>query len=142
MAIVSSDIKKLTEDKEWRRKWADRIVGDPSVCQAPMTDAAFHALVEQLPLEDRPIGISVDAQTLGRLVADKTGPVAFSQFLLEQLKEAGCSAVTGVIRFRLMRGKVFKLKSNPGEWAFRYIWLADPLCAAMGVTDKISVMES
>ena len=78
------------QSAEWRARWADRIVGDPSVCQAPMTDAAFHALVEQLPLEDRPIGISVDAQTLGRLFADKTGPVAFNQFLLEQLKAVGC----------------------------------------------------
>ena len=130
------------QSAEWRARWADRIVGDPSVCQAPMTDAAFHALVEQLPLDDRPIGISVDAQTLGRLFADKTGPVAFNQFLLEQLKAVGCSAVSGVIRFKLTRGKVFKLKAQPGEWAFRYIWLADPLCTAMGVTDKISVMES
>jgi hypothetical protein len=128
---------------EWQRQWGDRIIGDPTL-NNPMTAEAFHDLVEELPLADKPVGVMLDAQTLGRLFADHTSPFVFQQFLLEQFKQAGCDAVSGVIKFKLHRGKIFKLKAAPGEFFFRYLWLAPILCAALGVQgdDKRSMAEA
>ena len=138
---MSDNVAQMTDSAAWRAKWGDRVLGD---VQAPMTGAAFHDLVEALPIEDKPIGVALDPQTLGRLYADRTSPYVFQQFLLEQLKQVGCTAVEGTIKFKLTRGKVFKLKARPGEMMFRYVWLAGPLCAALGVEgdDKISLKEA
>lgn len=126
-------------------KWGDRIIGSADFVNAesmPMTGEAFQQLVEQLDIADQPCGIVVDAQTLGRLWADKCSPAEFNQFLFMQLKAAGCSAVEGTLKMKLNRGKVFKIKSVPGEMEFRYMWLAPVLCAALGVAgdDKIGLV--
>ena len=82
--MSTTDIKKLTEDKEWQRKWGDRIIGDV----APPVDEALAAQTDE-----QPVGIIVSAQELGRMYHDKTSPRVYSQWLLEQLKFAGCPAV-------------------------------------------------
>ena len=124
-------------------KWGDRIINDPLNGALPMTGAAFRALVDSLPLSDKPVGVELDAQTLGRLYADRCTPYDFAQFLMDQLRASGCSAVEGVAGFklRLNRGKIFKIKSVPQEFSFHYLWLADPLCTALGISgdDKNSL---
>ena len=113
-------------------KWNDRIVGGPVI---PVDESLAAQSDEQ------PVGIIVSAQEIGRLYADKTTPRSFTQWLLERLKEAGCTAVSGSAVFRLRRGKVFKLKSTPGDTDFRYLWLPPALVAAVGMDsdDKESV---
>ena len=122
-------------------KWGDRIIGDPRFQeQMPITGEAFQQLVESLPLEDKPCGVIVDAQTLGRLWADKCSPWEFNQFLFMLLKQAGCNAVEGVLKLKLTRGKVLKIKSVPGDMEFRYVWLAEPLCVALGIMNRESLV--
>ena len=128
---MNDNVKKMTEDKEWQRKWGDRVIKQ----DAPI-DAAL-----ALQSDEQPVGIIVSAQEVGRMYHDHTSPRVFSQFLLEQLKFAGCPAISGSIVFKLQRGKVFRLKSQPGDMDFRYLWVPPALVAAMGMDgdDKESV---
>ena len=128
----TTDIKKLTEDKEWQRKWSDRIIGDPK----PPVDEYLATQTDE-----RPVGIIVSGQELARMYHDHVSPKVFTQFLLENLKGAGCPAISGSIVFKLERGKVFRLKSQPGDFDFRYMWIPPALVAAMGMDgdDKESV---
>ena len=128
--MSTTDIKKLTEDKEWQRKWGDRIIGDPK----PPIDEALAAQTDE-----QPVGIIVSAQELGRMYHDHTSPRVYSQWLLEQLKGAGCPAISGSAVFRLLRGKIFRLKSQPGDMDFRYLWIPPALVTATGMDDKESV---
>jgi hypothetical protein len=123
------------------KKWGDRILASNFGEAMPMTDAAFHDLVEQLDVADKPCGVTLDAQTLGRLFVDKCKPYEFNQFLFMQFKQAGCSAVEGVIKMKLTRGKIFKLRSAPGEMEFHYMWLPDVLCHALGVQDREGLVQ-
>ena len=126
----TTDIKKMMEDKEWQRKWGDRIIGDPK----PPIDEAL-----ALQSDEAPVGIIVSAQELGRMYHDHVSPRVYSQWLLEQLKGAGCPAISGSAVFRLLRGKIFRLKSQPGDTDFRYLWIPPMLVTAMGMDDKESV---
>jgi hypothetical protein len=122
----------MAEDPEWQRKWGDRIIGDPK----PPIDESLAAQSDEAP-----VGIVLSGQELAKLYCDHTSPRVFSQFLLEQLKFAGCPAVSGSVVFKLNRGKVFRLKSQPGDFDFRYMWVPPMLVAAMGMDgdDKESV---
>ena len=130
--MSTTDIKKLTEDKEWQRKWSDRIIGDV----APPVDEALAAQTDE-----QPVGIIVSAQELGRMYHDHVSPRVYSQWLLEQLKGAGCPAISGSAVFKLNRGKVFRLKSQPGDTDFRYLWLPPMLVTAVGMSgdNQVSV---
>ena len=140
---MSTDLTRLMEDPKWMAKWGDRIISGVDNITAPMTDKQFHDMVEQLDVADKPCGVTIDAQTLGRLYTDKCSPWEFNQFLFMQFKQAGCSAVEGVLKLKLTRGKVFKLKSSPGEMEFHYMWMPDILCAALGLAsdDKESLVQ-
>ena len=70
---------------------------------------------------------------------DHTSPRVYTQWLLENLKHAGCPAISGSVVFKLERGKVFRLKSQPGDSDFRYLWIPPMLVTAMGMDDKESV---
>ena len=113
------------------KKWGDRIIQQPT--------AIDESLASQN--DEAPVGIIVSAQEVGRFYHDKTSPKVFTQFLLENLKGAGCPAISGSIVFKLERGKVFRLKSQPGDFDFRYMWIPPALVAAMGMDgdDKESV---
>ena len=114
------------------KKWGDRIIGDVT----PPIDESL-----ALQSDEAPVGIIVSAQELGRMYHDHVSPRVFTQFLLENLKFAGCPAVSGSAVFKLNRGKVFRLKSQPGDTDFRYLWIPPVLVAAMGMDgdDKESV---
>ena len=130
MATTASDIKKLTEDKDWQRKWGSRIVG------GPVTPVDENLAAQS---DEQPVGIIVSGQELARMHHDHVSPRVYTQFLLENLKGAGCPAVSGSAVFKLNRGKVFRLKSQPGDTDFRYLWIPPVLVTAMGMDDKESV---
>ena len=112
-------------------KWRDRII-----TASPGVDLSIAA-----QSDEQPVGVILDAQEIGKLYATKAGPRGFAQYLLEQLKGAGCPAISGSAVFRLRRGKVFKLKTKPGDFEFRYIWLPPAMVQAVGMDsdDKESV---
>ena len=114
------------------KKWGSRIIGGP-------TTPVDEALAAQT--DEQPVGIIVSAQEMARFYADKSSPRTYAQFLLEGLKNAGCPAVSGSAVFKLQRGKVFKLKTEPGSLDFKYMWVPPLLVTAMGVDgdDKESV---
>ena len=112
------------------KKWGSRIIGDV----APPVDEALAAQTDE-----QPVGIIVSAQELGRMYHDHTSPRVYTQWLLENLKHAGCPAISGSVVFKLERGKVFRLKSQPGDMDFRYLWIPPALVTAMGMDDKESV---
>ena len=128
---MNDNVKKMTEDKEWQRKWGDRVIKQ----DAPIDTALA------LQNDERPVGIVLSGQELAKLYCDHTSPRVFAQFLLEQLKFAGCPAISGSAVFRLLRGKIFRLKSQPGDTDFRYLWVPPVLVAAMGMDgdDKESI---
>ena len=114
------------------KKWGDRIIGDAT----PPIDESLASQNDEAP-----VGIIVSAQEVGRFYHDKTSPRVYTQWLLEQLKGAGCPAISGSAVFRLLRGKIFRLKSQPGDTDFRYLWIPPALVAAVGMDsdDKESV---
>ena len=112
------------------KKWGDRIIGDAT----PPIDESLASQNDEAP-----VGIIVSAQEVGRFYHDKTSPRVYTQWLLENLKHAGCPAVSGSVVFKLERGKVFRLKSQPGDFDFRYLWVPPALVTAMGMDDKESV---
>ena len=84
------------------------------------------------PTEDKVIAIRVAGFEIAALYNDRTGPYAFAQLLLERFKAAG-APVEGVIKFKLLYGKIFKLRSKPGDNSFKYVWLPPEYCHSLGV---------
>ena len=91
------------------------------------------------PTEDKVIAIRVAGFEIAALYNDRTGPYQFSQLLLERFKAAG-APVEGVIKFKLLYGKIFKLKSRPGDCAFKYVWMPEEHCIALGVQGKEGIL--
>lgn len=113
------------------KKWGDRILGGPNgALPAPDMNVIRQA-------EEKPIAIQVAGYDVARLFADHTGPYLFAQFLLERFKAAG-APVEGVpsVKLRLHHGKIFKLRSQPGDASFRYIWLPEEHATALGVQGR------
>ena len=82
--------------------------------------------------QDKVIAIKVAGFEIAALYNDRTGPYAFAQLLLERFKAAG-APVEGVIKFKLLHGKIFKLRSKPGDNSFKYVWLPPEYCHSLGV---------
>jgi hypothetical protein len=110
-------------------KFRDRVLTRDPNALLPAVDSQIIAAAAP---EDKVVAIKVAGFEIAALYADKTGPYAFAQLLLERFKAAG-APVEGTIRLRLARGKVFKLKSNPGDASFRYVWLPPEHCQSLGV---------
>jgi hypothetical protein len=110
------------------KKWGDRVLGGTSAPTLPVD-------VSSLALEAQPIGIIVDAEQIARAYMAKGGPKEFNQMLLAFFKDAG-APVEGGLTLRLAHGKIFKLKSKPGEFFFRYMWMPLELCAAYGLAGE------
>ena len=91
------------------------------------------------PTKDKVIAIRVAGFEIAALYNDRTGPYQFSQLLLERFKAAG-APVEGVIKFKLLYGKIFKLKSRVGDTSFRYCWLPEEHCTALGVQGEEGIM--
>ena len=91
------------------------------------------------PTKDKVIAIRVAGFEIAALYNDRTGPYQFSQLLLERFKAAG-APVEGIVRLRLARGKVFKIKSRPGDASFRYVWLPNEHCQALGVQGREGIL--
>lgn len=108
-----------------RAKWGDRILGG-TAATLPRADASSFSLDAQ------PIGIIVGAEQIARAYVGKGGPKAFNQMLLTFFKDAG-APVEGLATLKLAHGKIFKLRSRPGEFFFRYMWMPLELVAAYGL---------
>jgi hypothetical protein len=91
------------------------------------------------PTVDKVIAIRVAGFEIAALYNDRTKPYAFAQLLLERFKAAG-APVEGVIKFKLLYGKIFKLKSRPGDCSFRYVWMPEEHCQALGVQGKEGIL--
>ena len=91
------------------------------------------------PTEDKVIAIRVAGFEIAALYNDRTKPYAFAQLVLERFKAAG-APVEGVIKFKLLYGKIFKLKSRPGDCAFKYVWMSEEHCIALGVQGKEGIL--
>jgi hypothetical protein len=89
--------------------------------------------------KDIVIAIRVAGFEIAALYNDRTKPYAFAQLLLERFKAAG-APVEGVIKFKLLYGKIFKLKSRPGDASFRYCWLPPEHCQALGVQGEEGIL--
>jgi len=109
------------------RKWGDRILGGPN--------AALPTPTRPEPTKDKPIAIRVAGYDVARLFADHAGPYQFAQFLLERFKAAG-APVEGAVHRKLSRGEIFKLRSQPGDASFRYIWLPPEHLQALSVDGR------
>ena len=107
------------------KKWGSRII-DPG---------PLPANVSSLEISAQPIGVIIDAETIVRAHRAHGGPRAFNQLLLAAFKDAG-APVEGMAILKLSHGKVFKLKSRPGVFFFRYIWMPLERCAALGVSGE------
>ena len=106
-------------------KYQDRVlVKDPNLL--------LPAVQAPEPTKDRVIAIKVAGFEIAALYNDRTGPYAFAQLLLERFKAAG-APVEGVIKFKLLHGKIFKLRSKPGDNSFKYVWLPPEYCHSLGV---------
>ena len=106
-------------------KYQDRVlVKDPNLL--------LPAVQAPEPTKDRVIAIRVAGFEIAALYNDRTGPYAFAQLLLERFKAAG-APVEGVIKFKLLYGKIFKLRSKPGDNSFKYVWLPPEYCHSLGV---------
>ena len=106
-------------------KYQDRVlVKDPNLL--------LPAVQAPEPTQDKVIAIRVAGFEIAALYNDRTGPYAFAQLLLERFKAAG-APVEGVIKFKLLHGKIFKLRSKPGDNSFKYVWLPPEYCHSLGV---------
>jgi hypothetical protein len=113
-------------------EYRDRVlVKDPNA----LLPAVDNQIIAAAAPGDKVVTVKVLGYEIAALYADKTGPYAFNQLLLERFQAAG-APVEGTIRLRLARGKVFKIKSQPGDASFRYVWLPDEHCQALGVQGR------
>lgn len=86
---------------------------------------------EELEAE-KPIVVSLTAQDIGTLYAQNYSPYMFQQYIMEKLKEAGCTAIEGVIRYKLVRGTLMRVRESlQGPGYFDYCWLPPAWIAAV-----------
>ena len=104
---------KLPEIPE---KYRDRVMGD----NKPQVSLSTLNAVET---DERPVAVFLSANDIAKMYKEGAGPYMFLQVLLERLRAAGCTAVEGSIRLKLNRGRVVKVKQEPGSWQFAYCWL-------------------
>ena len=92
--------------------------------------------VEDLVNSPPPVAVTMDAQEIGVFYASNLSPVEFNQMLMAKFKDAG-APVEGTLHLRFAHGQMYKLKSQPGEMEFTYLWLGeayvDGLAALGGV---------
>jgi hypothetical protein len=93
----------------------------------------------QMPGEQRQTGIVVTLHwsEIARLAADRTGPTAFNQYLLERFKAAG-APVEGVIQLKLACGAIARVKPrlDDEDGVFRYVWLTEVQAAEQRLAEK------
>jgi hypothetical protein len=104
------------------KKWGDRVINPGPL---PLDTS-------KLTLDSQPIGIILSPEDIARCYMDRGGPREFNQMLLRHFRQAG-APVEGMAILRLAHGKIFKLRSAPGDFEFRYVWVPMELAAAMGV---------
>ena len=106
------------------KKWGHRILGGP---QAPAINTSVIGASDR-----KPIALRLAGYEIALLYRDKTTPYEFAQELLRRFRALG-APVEGMATLRLSHGKVFKLRSKPGDASFNYLWLPDHYCRAMGL---------
>jgi len=121
---VPTDVKLPEVDL---KKWGDRILGDNSA--APVD----HAVIAQS--DRKPIAVRVAGFEMAALYRNHATPYEFAQDLLRRFRAVG-APVEGMAVLKLAHGKVFKLRSKPGDASFNYIWLPEAYVAGLGVAGE------
>jgi hypothetical protein len=75
----------------------------------------------------KPIAVTVSANDIRMLWAMRTPPDQYIQLIYAKLRDAGCTAVEGVLNLTLAHGKLCKVKTEAHieQDGFDYIWLPD-----------------
>jgi hypothetical protein len=80
---------------------------------------------QQLLDEAKPVIVTLTAQELGALVAQRCTPEGFKHHLLMKFKEAGVK-VEGTIRPKLPHGQIYKMSTElTGPGVFMYVWMPE-----------------
>jgi len=81
----------------------------------------------------KPIAVTVSANDIRMLWAMRTPPDQYIQLIYAKLRDAGCTAVEGVLQLRLAHGKLCKVKTEAHveQDGFSYIWLPDSYVQAI-----------
>jgi hypothetical protein len=81
----------------------------------------------------KPIAVTVSANDIRMLWAMRTPPDQYIQLIYAKLRDAGCTAVEGVLRLRLAHGKLCKVKTEAHveQDGFDYVWLPDSYVQAI-----------
>ena len=92
-----------------------------------------------IPGARRQVGIciSIHGSEIMRLYADKAGPTAFNQYLLEKFRIAG-APVEGVVHLKLAHGAIARVKPKVDSptGTFQYVWMTDEQAAEQRVVEK------
>ena len=113
------------------KKWGHRILGENHV---PI-DQGVIAQSDRKPIALRLVGYEI-----ALLYRDKTTPYEFAQELLRRFRALG-APVEGMATLKLSHGKVFKLRSKPGDASFNYLWLPEASVLGLGVGEKASLVN-
>jgi hypothetical protein len=84
-----------------------------------------------------PIAVLVTADEIAALYISNTSPDGFMQYLLGRLKSSG-AAVEGAMRLRLAHGAVYKVKGEPGQMYFQYLWLPEAYVAGINAVGGVA----
>ena len=125
---MTDTTKRIDQGSDWvvPEKYQDRMKVDRLATQQEAI------LAVEIDRCDKPIAIWLDAQELGTLVAQRSTPNEFNQYLLRKLRDAG-APVEGMTILKLAHGAVAKERPDPAkmEFGWRYIWLPQEYVAAI-----------
>jgi hypothetical protein len=81
----------------------------------------------------KPVAVTVSANDIRMLWAMRIPPDQYIQLIYAKLRDAGCTAVEGVLQLRLAHGKLCKVKTEAHveQDGFDYIWLPDQYVEAI-----------
>ena len=81
----------------------------------------------------KPIAVTIAANDIRMLWAMRTPPDQYIQLIYAKLRDAGCTAVEGVLHLTLAHGKLAKVKVDPlvEQDVFDYVWLPDSYVQAI-----------
>ena len=111
-------------------KWGDRIIGGDTPMQHGVDTSQLAATNDP---GDVPLGIIVEPDIIVTMSVTRAKVREFNQMLLERFRDAGVPVDGSSGFLKLNRGKIFKLRSPPGQMEFRYVWLPDAYCRALAV---------
>lgn len=121
-------------------KYRDRVLTHDPNALLPSPDMDLAHSDSDYPL-DKPVGITFGPDVVIAMSVGKTPVHEFIQMLLREFKSVGAPVEGSDAGFlKLHRGRVFKLKTQPGCMDTKYVWLPDAYIAALGISEKIGVV--